>query len=129
MTKRIYSALGIAAFMLVTAAALRYAQGLDVISAEAARRANHTVIGLVLAVFGNFMPKDIARSRMSACASWRLQSPLRVGGWLFTLAGLVYAGFSAFAPIAIADTVAISVVAAATLVTAGYCGWIALHSR
>src|SRR5262245_34882919 len=119
MTKRIYSALGIAAFMLVTAAALRYAQGLDVISAEAARRANHTVIGLVLALFGNLMPKDIARSRMSACASWRLQSPLRVGGWLFTLAGLVYAGFSALAPIAIADTVAISVVAAATLITVG----------
>jgi hypothetical protein len=129
MTKQISSALVIAAVMLAAAAVIKYAQAIELIGAEGASRAIQVVIGLVLAFFGNYMPKDVARSRASGCAESRFQSPLRVGGWLFTLAGLAYAALGAFAPIAIAGTAAIAVVATATLVTAGYCGWVALSCR
>jgi hypothetical protein len=128
VTKQISSALVIAAVMLAAAAVIKFAQGIELIGAEGASRAIQIVIGLVLAFFGNYMPKDVARSR-TGCAESRFQSPLRVGGWLFTLAGLAYAALGAFAPIAIAGTAAMAVVATATLVTAGYCGWVVLTCR
>src|SRR5215471_2228217 len=109
MTKRISSALAIAGFMLTPAGAIRLAQGLGVIGVETAGRAIQVVIGLVLAVFGNFMPKDVARAGTQTGCAFRLQSPLRVGGWAFMVAGLAYAGFSAFAPNTIAATGAMAV--------------------
>ena len=127
MTKPISSALKIAAFMLVSAFALRYAQHRELLSADAASRMIQVVIGLALAIQGNFMPKNVSRSR--GCATPRMQSPLRIGGWAMTIAGLAYAGLSAFAPIAIANIAAITVVAAATLVMVAYFGWNLLKTR
>jgi hypothetical protein len=128
MTKRISSSLAIAAFMLIVAAALRYAQGLDWIGPETARRMVQGMIGLVLAFYANYMPKDIA-SRGSARAVSRSQSALRVGGWSLTVAGLVDAALWAVAPIAFARVAALVVIGTATLVTVGYAGWIALSCR
>jgi hypothetical protein len=125
MTKRISSALAIAAFMLVAAAALKYAQGIQLIAADVPVRANQVIVGLVLALFGNFIPKDAGRSQ--ACSGSPLQSALRVGGWSFTLAGLVYAGLSAFAPSPIGNLLAMATVAAATLITAAHAGWVGLN--
>src|SRR5262245_50939962 len=112
ITKRISFAVSIAMLILATAAAVKYAQGLEWISAEAARRTIQFLIGLVLASYGNFMPKDIARSGAAQCAASRSQSALRVGGWSITLAGIAHAGLWAFAPIVFAHTAAIVVVAA-----------------
>ena len=127
--KPIFFALVIAALMLAGSAALKYAQGLELIGPEFVRRAVQVGIGLILAAYGNVIPKGIERSRMWACTTSRLQSSLRVGGWAFTLAGLGYAGLWAFAPFAIANVAAMPLVAAATLVTAGYCGYTALSCR
>jgi len=128
-TKRISCALAIAAFMLAAAVAFQYAQGLELIGAETVRRAFQVMLGLVLAVYGNYIPKDIVRSRTSVCAVSRSQSLVRVGGWSFTLAGLAYAGLWAFAPTAMADVAAMPIVAAATLITAGYFAWVVLGCR
>ena len=86
------------------------------------------IIGLILAAYGNFMPKDVALLR-SACTTSRSQSVMRVGGWSITLAGLAYAGLWAFAPIAFADIASMIVVITALLVMAGYCGWAVLSCR
>jgi Ca2+/Na+ antiporter len=122
MLKRTSFALALAGFILAAAAALRYAQGLEIISADATRRTMQVMIGLILAAYANVMPKDIGRWR-SARAAATSQSAMRVGGWSLTLAGLAYAGLWAFTPIAFADVAATGVVAVATLVTAGYCAW------
>jgi Ca2+/Na+ antiporter len=123
MLKRTSFALALAAFILAAAAALRYAQGLEIISADAARRTMQVMIGLILAAYANVMPKDIGRWRASARAAATSQSALRVGGWSLTVAGLGYAGLWAFTPIAFADVAATVVVAAATLLTAAYGAW------
>jgi hypothetical protein len=52
-----------------------------------------------------------------------VQTALRVGGWSLTIAGLAYAGLWAFAPLSVADTAGLFVVAAATLLTLGYAAW------
>ena len=50
-------------------------------------------------------------------------------GWSLTLAGLGQAALWVFAPIPVAHVAAMAVVAGATLVTAGYGGWVALSCR
>jgi hypothetical protein len=127
--KRTSFAVAVAALILGTAAALRYAQGLDLIGPDAARRTMQVMIGLVLAAYSNLMPKDVGRWRVSVPAVARAQSVLRVGGWSMTLAGLAYAGLWAFTPLAFARVAAMAAVASALLITMGYGGWILLACR
>jgi hypothetical protein len=121
--KRTSFAVALAVLILVTAAALRYAQGVDLIAADASKRMMQVMLGLILAAYSNLMPKDVGRWRASAAAVARSQSVLRVGGWSMTLAGVAYAGLWAFAPLALADVAAMAVVATAMLITIGYGGW------
>jgi hypothetical protein len=122
MTKRpIVYALAVAALMLASAAALRYTANTGVVTDDVAERGMQMIIGLWLAVQGNFMPKSIRGSR-SLEAGRRVQAALRVGGYAFTLAGLAYAGVWAFAPLQIADSASIIIVASAMLLTMGYAG-------
>ncbi len=127
--KRLLVSVAVAGFILASAAALRYTQALQIIDADFARRTMQVIIGLILAAYGNFMPKDVAALRGSACAPSRSQSILRVGGWSIALAGLAYAYLWAFAPIAFADIASMIVVIGALFVMAGYCGWAVLSCR
>ena len=127
--KRTSYAVAIAVLILGTAAGLRYAQGLDLIAPDTARRTLQVMIGLILAAYSNLMPKDVGRWRPSAVAAARAQSALRVGGWSMTLAGLAYAGLWAFAPLAFADVASTAVVASAMVITMGYGGWTLLACR
>ena len=127
--KRTFFALALAVLILGTAAALKYAQGLDLVGSDAARRTMQVMIGLILAAYANLMPKDVGRWRASALAMARAQSALRVGGWSMSIAGLTYAALWAFAPIAFADVAATAVVASAILITMGYGGWTLLACR
>jgi hypothetical protein len=126
--KRTAFALALAALILGMATGLRYAQSLDLIGPDAARRIMQVAIGLMLAAYANLMPKDVGPWR-SAAAAARTQSALRVGGWSMTLAGLVYAGLWAFAPLAFADVASIVVVALAMVITMGYAGRMLLACR
>lgn len=122
MTKRLGWAIALAAFILGSALALRYAESTGVIGADEVRRAMQVLIGLMLAGYANLMPKQ-GRGVGSVMAQVRAQTALRVGGWSLTLAGVAYAGLWAFAPLNIADTAGLFVVAAATLLTLGYAVW------
>ena len=119
LTKSIGGGLAIAAFILAAAKSLQYAQAGELIEPEMARRTMHVIIGLVLAFYGNYMPKRIGPSRSAACAITRSQMALRVGGWSMTLAGLTYAGLWAFAPLGFADIASMVVVLTACVVTLG----------
>lgn len=127
--KRTSYAIALAILIMGTAAALTYAQGLDLIGSDTAKRTMQVMIGLILAAYSNLLPKDVGRWRASPLAMARAQSALRVGGWSMTLAGLAYAGLWAFAPLAFADLAAMVVVASAMLITMAYGGWILLACR
>jgi len=123
MIKRLGFALGLAAVFLAVAAGLRFAANEAMISADLAQRAVQVMIGLGLAAWANLMPKQISEPRRSIEAETRSQAALRVAGWSMTLAGLAYAGFWAFAPLPVADTVSMVPVAAAMVLTLGYAVW------
>jgi hypothetical protein len=70
--------------------------------------------GLMIAWFGNRMPKAFVPSVWAR----RVQ---RVGGWSLVLSGLVYAGLWAFAPIPVAIAGGCAAVLLGMAVTVGYC--------
>jgi len=121
--KRTSIAIAVAVLFLALVAGLKYAESSELIGPDMAKRTTQVIVGLMLAAYANLMPKDIGRWRTSALAAARSQSALRVGGWSMTLAGLAYAGFWAFAPLAFADVASIVVVASAMVITMGYGGW------
>ena len=70
--------------------------------------------GLMIAWFGNRMPKAFVPSILARRVH-------RVGGWSLVLSGLVYAGLWAFAPFQIALIGGCGAVLAGIAVTIGYC--------
>lgn len=121
--KRVAFSLALAAFILLVALLLNYADRADIVSADLSRRTMQVIVGLVLALYANQMPKDIGQWRGSARAAAAAQSALRTGGWSLTLAGLAYAGLWALAPLAVADLASMAVVATAMVITIAYAGW------
>ena len=76
--------------------------------------------GLMVAWFGNRMPKAVVPS------AWGRQAN-RIGGWSMALSGLVYAGLWAFAPTDIAVIGGCGAIILGIAVTLGYC--LSLRSR
>jgi hypothetical protein len=70
--------------------------------------------GIMIAWYGNRMPKAFV-------PSVRARQAARVGGWSMVLSGLVYAGLWAFAPIPVAIWGGCGAVVAGIAVTLGYC--------
>jgi len=90
------------------------ASHLGYVDGDTVTRAVIGLNGLVIAWYGNRIPKTIAPT---ACA---LQAK-RVAGWSMVLSGLVYVGLWAFAPINVALAAGCGAVAAGMAVTLGYC--------
>jgi uncharacterized membrane protein len=108
-----------AAVLIASALGLKSAQHAHLIDADVALRGEQVMIGLGLAFYGNYIPKNL-RSASSATVASRMQSAQRVAGWGFMLAGLIYAALSAFAPHGIGETLAMLAVFAAVVVTVIY---------
>lgn len=123
ITRRVTFSVAVAAGILLLAAALKGLEVAETIGPEMAKRVMQFIFGLMLAVYGNYMPKGYAASCTTDCKINRTQSVLRVAGWAMTLAGLVHAGLWAFAPIPLANSAASAVVAIAVVITIGYGAW------
>lgn len=118
--KRLLFSIALAVLVVGTSAGLKYAQHLDLIEPDTVKRLVQVMIGLMLAGYANLMPKDVGRWPASPLAAARAQSALRVGGWSLTLAGLVYAGLWALAPMDMASPASTAVVATAMVITMAY---------
>ena len=90
------------------------------IDADTTTRIVLTAIGLMVAWFGNRMPKAFVPSA-------RARQATRVAGWSMALSGLVYAALWAFAPLEVALIVGCGAVIAGIAVTFLYC--LSLRSR
>jgi hypothetical protein len=124
MTARpILRGLALGAAMLAAAAIFKIGEHRGLLGAETAARAMQVVIGLMLAFYGNFIPKNLPVLREPARTSARMQSALRFGGWAFTLAGLAYAAIWAWAPLTMAGDISVVIVAAATVAALAYGVW------
>ena len=78
--------------LIAVALAATLAHRLGVIDTDAVTRIVMGATGLMVAWYGNRMPKTFAPSR---CA----QQIARLGGWSLAISGLIYAGLWMFAPI------------------------------
>ena len=113
----------VAAAMLVAAVLLKGAGYLGLISHETVVRAAQALLGLMLAVYGNAMPKALPKG-----ATGGTQTVLRVGGWAFTLAGLAYAGLSLFAPATISTQASVAAVVVAMVISLAAVVWVGVTS-
>lgn len=103
---------GIAIVLLALGAT--YARNLGYIDAETVTRLVLGSTGLMVAWFGNRMPKTVAPSA-------RARQAQRVGGWSMALSGLVYAGLWAFAPTDVALVLGSGAIVTGIAVTFAYC--------
>jgi hypothetical protein len=105
MTRRtidLVRGIAIAAILIALGLALTYARAkglLDKGDNSVVSRVFGVATGLVLAYYGNAIPKRSACVNPVSDSAARRQRLLRFSGWAFTLAGLFYAAIWAFAPL------------------------------
>lgn len=78
--------------------------------------------GLMIAWYGNRMPKVVAPSATA-------RQVTRVGGWSFVLSGLAYTGLWAIAPIPVAVAAGSAMIAGGLATTIGYCFWLRAKAK
>lgn len=100
--------------ILLVALCGSYARKVGYVDNETVTRVVIGMNGLMIAWWGNLMPKAVAPN------AWMRQAK-RVGGWSMFLSGVLYTGLWAFAPIPVAVAVGSGAVIAGVVVTLGYC--------
>jgi hypothetical protein len=122
----------IAAGYLLTAVVLNELRQRHVVSAETVQRLMGVLMGSVVLVTANAIPKRLMPLARLSCAPAREQALRRFGGWVLVLGGLGYTLAFALAPIAIASTLAICLLAPAVVAVAGItarCAWMRRNAR
>ncbi|MDY6924016.1 MAG: ammonium transporter [Pseudomonadota bacterium] len=113
MNRDIAGSLAWAAGLIGLGLASSFARQQGYIDSDTVNRIVMGATGLMVAWYGNRMPKAVAPS---ACA----RQMARVGGWSLAISGLIYAGLWAFAPIHIALTFGCGAIIAGISATLAY---------
>jgi hypothetical protein len=114
MNKDLKEGLAWGGSVLVVALCASFARKLGYIDSDAVLRVVTGTNGLMIAWYGNRIPKTVVPTAHARQAR-------RVAGWSQVLSGLIYAGLWAFAPIKVAAAGGTSVVLAGIAVTLAYC--------
>lgn len=101
------------------AVALKAAERAGFLPHDMAARSLQVFNGLALAVYANFLPKQVGTFRNPAQAMC-MEQVLRVSGWAFMLGGLAYA-IASLLPLP--DDVPIALLGSATAYVLGYSIW------
>ncbi len=120
-------ALLVAAIYLLTAQVLNALRLRHVVGDEAVVRLMGMLMGAVVVVSANVIPKQLVPLARLSCAPAREQALRRLCGWAGVLGGLGYTLAYALAPIAVAAKLAMCFLAPAALVIAGVavrCTWV-----
>lgn len=110
--------LALGAGYIAGALALKAAEKAGFLGHAVAAQALQVFTGLALAVYANFIPKNLGTFR-SPMAALRMQQVLRVSGWTFTMGGLAFAVASL---LPVPDAVPLALLSAATAYVLGYSG-------
>lgn len=113
MNKELIGSLAWGVGIVVLALGASFARNQGHIGQDTTTRIVICATGLMIAWYGNRMPK-----RFTPSADAR--KVIRLGGWSMALSGLIYAGLWAFAPIPVAVALGCVAVAAGMAVTLGY---------
>ena len=97
---------------------LKFLASNGVIDSESSKRAMQVIIGVMLLVVGNLIPKTLEPLRTACGGPSKEQSLKRFAGWTFVIAGIAYAIIWMVAPLDYASLISMSVVIAAILMVA-----------
>lgn len=111
---KLVTAVAIASTLIAVTLGLNWAEAEGLVGADMSVRAVIVLAGLVLAWYGNEVPKAIVRSE-------RARTAKRFSGWVFTLAGLGSAAGGVLLPIDMAVTAELAVVGGGLLLVVFYC--------
>lgn len=114
MKKELASDLACGAAILVLALAATAARKLGYIEGETVTRIVMCATGLMVAWYGNRMPKSFVPNAWARRAT-------RLGGWSMALSGLAYAALWVFAPTQMAVVGGSAAIISGILVTLTYC--------
>ena len=114
MNKDIIGSLAWGVGIVVLALGATFARQQGYIDGDMVNRIVMGATGLMVAWFGNRMPKAVVPS------AWGRQAN-RIGGWSMALSGLVYAGLWAFAPFQVALIGGCGAIILGIVVTFVYC--------
>ena len=88
-----------ALLMFVGVLGLDLAAETGAIDYAASKRVGGVIIGVVLAISGNILPKIVTPLSLRKCDDSRAKATERFAGWAFVLAGIAYAAIWLVAPI------------------------------
>ena len=114
MNKQLITDLAWGVGIVAVALVASWARKLGYIDGDTVTRVVIGLTGLMIASFGNRIPKTFVPSA-------RARQARRVAAWSLVLSGLVYAGLWAFAPIPVAVAGGCGAVLLGMAVTIGYC--------
>ena len=92
-------ALAGAAFIIAASLLLRWATP-EYLSAEMARRLTGVLLGAIVVVYANAIPKSLVALARLRCSPAREQAARRFAGWSLVLGGIGYRAASLIAPLA-----------------------------
>ena len=109
--------------ILAAALGIKLARTLGAFDADSLERVWGVVMGAVLVVMGNLMPKTLTPLAAQPRSESHTQSTRRFAGWSFVLAGLAYATVWMVLPVTQANTVAMLICASAVVLVVIRCTW------
>ncbi len=119
----IRSSLLLAAAILAIAFSLKLAVGADLIEPGAQKRAVGVVMGIVLVLYSNAVPKTLEPLSVQRCEPSKKQALQRFTGWTLVIAGVGYALAWLFLPLDLARVVAMTTVAIGVFLVLARLGW------
>ena len=114
MNKELIAGLAWGGGIIAMALAMTQARKLGYMDGDTVTRVVIAMNGLVIAWYGNRMPKRFFPSELTRKVS-------RLGGWSMTISGLVYVALWAFAPIGVAVAAGSAAVLAGVALPLAYC--------
>lgn len=114
MNKELIAGLAWGGGIIAMALAMTQARKLGYMDGDTVTRVVIAMNGLVIAWYGNRMPKRFFPSELARKVS-------RLGGWSMTISGLVYVALWAFAPIGVAVAAGSAAVLAGVALPLAYC--------
>ena len=116
-------ALIFAALILAFSFSLTLAVRSDLIDGSTQQRAQGVMIGMVLVIFANLVPKTLEPLSATRCGRSKTQAVQRFTGWTLVLAGLGYSIAWLVLPIEHARVPAMSLVASGLLLVLARVAW------
>ena len=128
-SKPIVVSLVAAATILGISVALKNFVSAGALDAFTSKRIMGAIVGLVLAVWGNYMPKTLKPMSEKSCDSSRWVSLRRFAGWAFVISGLSYSAVWIFAPMEYTRLISMTFVAFSVVLVLTLMVWVIVSRK